>query len=813
MLRAAAAPERFLDRGFSRFLSKSGSRAVANPRSHAKKLRSAAPELGVVLPADLARFMTALAGTSAIADFIPRPALPNLTSLVRAARRGGTSLARLVALLADAVPFGETSAGEVVAYFLADGDAKSIIAAIDPTRFSVRLVCQGAAELAVICSVIAAGEEPELPPFGIAVEERVRMLVQRGRLLANVLLANDSHVRTSIRGLAVKPLDLPPPEFPIEGARKKRPVRTTSLVLGGMFETFFRTADDVAERLAVHASSSDSLVREATALLLSSARDEKRPLLAKELARRRELTLKTIRAPRSNEPPQYDTLEMTRRIVTRFDDLPPNAESFGAIHEREETLLALTELGDRRVVPTLLARALTGDATAVDMLAALGDRTLVPHLLGLLQGAPSRTRLHEAAVVRTLVALRAKEALPALQMLLEENPMTNWREGLERVVLVRELVLALGELEDATSASQLFSILESTSQEYRTVIPVAAYSLGRIRHVPALATLERLLFSPKSAVSTEAIWAVGMIGQAHPDARETTAALLDRLTGLEPGAEVTRLTALAKVRFGKTAPKTSELRSAIERALWQPAFRQEETSRRRAWGLRALEELAAIATSEAQAKIEADVLFLGHESVRHFVTRDDHRVRKAAQSAFAAWGLPVPKVRSYFAFIVPEIERAGGIEALLEAVRDPLGIFRYNVATRLAEIGDVRSIRPLAEATARLFAEPPTSTYEYDDAPPQLVMFVRALAKLNRPQTNDVLIDGLRSDNHQVRAVIAENAPDDPRFVPELMTMLGDPKSFLRSRAEKSLMALGAIPPPLDPGTTEVAAVGKRIEA
>ncbi|HVH48080.1 MAG TPA: hypothetical protein VM925_37360 [Labilithrix sp.] len=807
MLRAAAAPERFLDRGFARFLSRS--QAVRRPK--AKKRASSVVDLGVVLPPDLARFMAALGGTPLIADLAPRPVLPSLTSLLTSARRGGPALARLTALLAGAVPFAETTDGEVVVYFLADGDARSIIAAIDPARLNVRLLCQGAGELAVMCSLLASGEEPELPPFGIAIEEGVRALVARARALAHVLVGNDAQVRTAMRALAVKPLDIPPPEFPMKRAGKKK-VRTTSLALGGLVETFFRATEDVKARLSAHDASSDAIVRDAVALLLSSVTEQERTTLAKDLTRRRELALRTVRAPKRITASRDDAIETTRLIVARFDDLPPNAESFGALHEREETLLALSELGDRRIVPTLLARALTGDAAAVDMLAALGDRSLVPHLLGLLQGEPSRIRLYEAAVVRTLVALDAKEALPALQMLLEENPMNGWREGLERVVLVRELVLALGELEDETSASHLLAILESTSQEYRTVLPVAAYALGRLRHVPALSTLERLLFSPKSAVTCEAIWAVGSIGRAHASARDKAAALLDRLTGLEPGAEATRLTALAKVRFGDAAPKTTELRAAIDRALWEPAFRQEETSRRRAWGLRALEELATIAKTEEQACIEADVLFLGHEAVRHFVTRDDHRVRKAAHSAFAAWGLPVPKVRSYFSFALPELERTGGIDALLEAVRDPLGIFRHNVATRLAEIGDVRSIRPLAEAMARLFAEPPTSTYEYDDAPPQLVAFVRALAKLNRRQTNDVLIDGLRSENHQVRAVIAENAPDDARFVPELMAMLGDPRSFLRSRAEKSLTTLGALPPPLDPGTTEVAAIVQRVE-
>jgi hypothetical protein len=806
MLRAAAAPERFLDRGFARFLSRPG--VIRHPAGTAVPKRGV--DLGIVLPHDLARFMDLVAGGT-IADFVARPSLPRFPSLLASARRGGAPLARLTALLAGAVPIGASRLGEIIVYFVADAPARSVIASIDPHRMTARLICHGAAELAVICSLLAAGEDPEPPPFGIAEEEHVRALVGRARSLALVLSGSDTRVKTAMRALIVKPLDEPPPEAPAKASRrKKRMDRTTPLVLGAIVESFFREGrDEVVERLSAHASSSDAVVREATALLLSALGENgKRSAASTELARRRDLALRAIRpAKRQRDSAAEATMETTRRIVARFDELPPNAESFAAIHERDETLLALSALGDRRIAPTLLARALTGDAAAVDMLAALGDRSIVPRLVGLLGGEPSRVRLHEAAIVRALVAVRALEALPALRTLLDENPLSGWREGLERGGLVRELVLALGELEDEASAPKLLSILESTSQEYRAVLPIAAHALGRLRHVPALSGLERLLFSPKQPITCEAVWAVGAIGQAHVEARGAAGALLDRLTGLEAGAEVTRLAALAKVRFGKGAPKMTELRRAIDRALREPAFRQEETSRRRAWGLRALEELATIAKTERNARIDAGQLFLGHDAIRYLVTRDDHRVRKAAESAFAAWAIPVPRVRPYFSFMLPELERQGGFDALLEAVRDPLGIFRHNVATRLAEIDDERSVRPLAEATARLFAEPPTSTYEYDDAPPHLVAFVRALAKLNRPASNDVLIEGLRSGNHQVRAVIAENAPQDERFVPELMAMLGDARSFLRSRAEKSLTSLGVLPQPIEPGTTEVAVV------
>jgi HEAT repeat protein len=408
-----------------------------------------------------------------------------------------------------------------------------------------------------------------------------------------------------------------------------------------------------------------------------------------------------------------------------------------------------------------------------------------------------------------IVRVGAKEeACPTLRALLVENPLANWRAGLERGALVRELVVALGKLGDVEAAPLLVSILNSTSQEYRPILPDAAQAVGRLRHLPSLSSLEGLLFSPKDPISSEPIWAVGEIGTAHPEARPRAATLLERLKGLEPAAEATRLTALMKMWGQSAGPPLAEIRRAVDRALWDPGYRQDDTSRRRAWALTALEELASLAQDDDGA------LFLGHETMRHFVTRDDHRVRRAAEAAFAAWALPVPTTRRYYMFVLPEIEERDGIDGLIEAVRDPLGVFRHNVATRLAAIGDERAVRPLAEATARLFAEPPASTYEYDDAPPALVAFVRALARLNHPEGNDVLIEGLRSDNHQVRAIVAEHVPDDPRFVPELTAMLGDARSFLRSRAEKSLAALGAIraPGPAIEATTNEVAIVRRFE-
>lgn len=735
-------------------------------------------------PRDLATF---LAFDASVGDFAPRALEVDFGKLVAKAKRSGRAI--LTALLAGAVPFGAARSGDLFLYFLGDATsaARGIVASLDPeTPAAPRIVCRGASTFALVCALGAAAKDSStaaaaalaltrIPRPNAAEQEEVRAAFDRARLLAEALLGTDAALRALTKKLALRPLEVPPPPRPTTSKRD----RVTSLALGPLVQTFLLASEDEAHAaLELHRRSPDAVVASAAVVLLG-ALDRPRTALGRDLARRRALATRALETT-TRRPAHTD---LGRRIVAHFDaSRPPSGDPLAMTEQREEALLALAELGDASVLPSLVARAVTGDVAAVHMLGALGERSVVPHLVGLLGRESAQNRALETAVVRALVTLDAKSEAPTLRQLLADNPMTGWREGLERGQLVRELVLALGELQDAAAGGALVSILEARSQEYRAVLPWAAWALGRIRHVPAFATLERLLVSPKEPPSCETVWALGAIA-AHDDAlADRATAILEDLRSLEPGAEIVRLVALAKL---DRPARSVELRRALEKALWEPAFRQEETSRRRVWALRSLEELSGLGLSQSGA------FFLGHEGVRYFVTRDDHRVRRAAEDAFTKAGAKLPKTRRIYAVILDDLERRHGLEGLHEAVRDPLAVFRHNAASRLAERGSPSSVRPLAEATARLFAEPPTSTYEYDDAPMFLVAFVRALAKLNRNPGNDVLIEGLRSGNHQVRAVVAENAPDDPRFVPELMAMLGDPRSFLRSRAERSLAALG----------------------
>ena len=825
MLRATAAPELFLTRGYARFTSRLD---AVHPRERARAsalARAPRDAFSVELPRELVQLFEAGAGR-AVGDFFP--ATPTLrpdtfASLLAASSRPSSSSRRLVArarlcaYLAGTVPFGATRGGELWLYVLGEptSPSRGVIATLDPAVPSApQLAFRGASTFAFACALdasAAAGEDASrvtelrtrLPSPGVAEQEGVRAAFERAAALLDLLSGGDAAVRRAAKKLACRPFEAPHP--PIVSGRGRRADRTGALALGSLVEAFFRKESiELDAIVAAQQGSHDVLVCEAATLLAHAAHaahaKDPRTALARDLARRRGIALRAARAEIKSAPPSGAArARLTRRIVEHVDGFPPATDPLATSEPREEALLALAELGDRSAVPSLVARAVTGDVGAVDMLAALRDPQAVAPLVSVLYREPHRGRLLEAAVVRTLAALEAVSASHALRMLLADNPMPSWREGIERGVLVKELVAALGALRDEHAGPRLLAVLEATSQEYRAVLPIAAWALGRIRYLPALDTLQRLLESKKEPPTCEAIWAVGAIGAAHPSGRPRAGALLDDIAGLEPGAEMVRLTALAKVRATSDGggPRTSELRRALERAVWEPGFRQEESSRRRTWALRSLEELATErpgpgSRPRAAGKTDdVDAYFLGHEAVRYFVTRDDHRVRRAAEDAFAAWCVPVPATRKYYVVVLDDLEARGGVDALHQALRDPLGVFRHNVATRLAVRAHPSSVRPLAEATARLFAEPPTSTYEYDDAPSHLVAFVRALAKLNQPEGNDVLIDGLRTGNHQERAVVADNAPDDERFVPELEAMLGDPRSFLRSRAERSLASLG----------------------
>lgn len=468
-------------------------------------------------------------------------------------------------------------------------------------------------------------------------------------------------------------------------------------------------------------------------------------------------------------------VECALRIVDYLDRDGHVHDNVVHANEREEALLALGAHGHSAVVPLLVARALREDLWAIDMLGALGDARAVAPLLTLLDRPPQRYRHVETSVVGALRALGATSSAPRLLKLLADNPLRDWKEGLERGPLVRELVTTLGSfgrrVADPDEVGRaVHELLVSRSLEYRPLFPACAEALGQLEVTEAaerLRELTRISATLRDGVPTELVWALGQMGGATEEDADKTRELLASVELADRAADVVRMAALSKLGAGEKG-----FDDALERALWEPGFKREETSRRRVWAFRCLAEVGGV---------EFDM-----DAVRYFVTLDDHAVRQAATHAFATQGQRLPRVKPYYRFVLPELERRG-LESLHQALHDKNGVFRYNVALRLAEIGHPSSVAPLVRTIRRLFEEPLTSTYEYDDAPHHLVWFCKALKRMGDPRGNLALIEGLSSTDPHVRAVIADDPPDDPRTMPALVKLLDDPRSFVRTRAERAL--------------------------
>ncbi len=437
-------------------------------------------------------------------------------------------------------------------------------------------------------------------------------------------------------------------------------------------------------------------------------------------------------------------------------------------HEREEALIALGELGSSQIVPLLVGRARRGDRKAVEMLAALKDPRAVPHLLALLDGKADRYHHFDTAVVHALRTHGARGAVPKLLAILARNPLSDWKTGIERGDLVQEVVLALGALGDRAATPALLKVLASTNKEYDEVHPLAAGALAALGASEALGALGERLDTAREGAAAEEIWAYGEIASKEPDRRDEARARLAGLTGLDMAAEVVRAAALAKL--GRDHGPFVE---ALSPALTSPGHRKLDTSRQRIWAWRCFGEIGRVS--------------LDAETMHHFVTIDDHAVRAAATRALARQQIVTPDARPYFSFVLDGLEETGGLAALHDAVRDPWGVFRYNVALRLARIADKASVRVLCDVMRALYEEPVTSTYDYDDPPFHLRWFARSLGSFQDLEASSCLIEGLASANHHVRQVIASDSPKDDRVIPALVRLLDDPRPLLRSRAQHAL--------------------------
>jgi len=452
------------------------------------------------------------------------------------------------------------------------------------------------------------------------------------------------------------------------------------------------------------------------------------------------------------------SLATTFAIVDYIDSDGHVHDNMVVTNEREEALLALSQLGSKRVVPLLLSRAVAGDRKAVDMVGALGDPRSIPHLEGLLFSPSDPYRRLEIAVVSALRRLKAVSTTPTLCRLLEENQLSDWRKGIERGALVREILSTLGALGDLSAQTTLMAALSSQLKEHKELMPLSARALGDLGASNAGDLLISTISSLRSPPSVDFFWALLRISSKHAGAH----ALLQSLSPADLASEVVRIAGVGSA---------DEFANAFYKATTEPAYRLSDTLERRAWAWRALGERTDIS-------IRADAITKG-------VTSDEHEVRGAALRSLRTANRSFPEARYYFRVVVDAIEQEGGDAALGDAVADPLGVFRYNAALKLAAKG--APMERVAEVARKMFAEPALSSFDYSDPPHALEWFVRALAKSKHPKAHEALLAAFESKNAQVRALAVEHAPADDRTRPLMKRLLADESALVRGRSEKAL--------------------------
>lgn len=239
----------------------------------------------------------------------------------------------------------------------------------------------------------------------------------------------------------------------------------------------------------------------------------------------------------------------------------------------------------------------------------------------------------------------------------------------------RDVIYALGEIEDPRSFDSLVTLLSDSASDVRRA---AAWALGELDDARAVEPLVRVLGDQSAEVRRAAIQALGEL-----DAPQAVAPLMAQMQDLE--ADVRRSAAYALGEIGDPAA-VATLRSALDDA---------NTEVRRAVAY----ALGELNTNEA---VEPLIAALGDESAE---------VRRAAISALAEIDDPAAvdpligaladssaEVRRFAAYALGEIRDSRAVEPLMGALGDSNPEVRRFAAYALGEIGSTEALEPLTQA-------------------------------------------------------------------------------------------------------------------
>lgn len=371
-------------------------------------------------------------------------------------------------------------------------------------------------------------------------------------------------------------------------------------------------------------------------------------------------------------------------------------ENLSLSHEKAHMLEALEDVGDARVVPLLLgaflrdrdpAEAKEGPvrvASALPLQAAeiltafvakgRFDARMLPPLRRELDQEPERFEHRRVAATRLLGLARDGEAASRLIAIGEAKASDDFLASISMGDLNAAIAEALGRIGDAAAVPVLRRMVTESISSYKKAHSFAGMALAALGSVSDWKVILSAAASLDRKPAAFMLWAVGELG-AKADAA-TRAEMVAAVTDWKPRYNVFYLELLqvgVRQRLG-AAPEG--FADTLARGLTVPGWDADTTDVQHTFALR----LAAVSLALAGANAK---------QVAALRLRDERRVRDAAEEAARALGDEGTTPRRMDRLAVATLEAREGVPGLLVALADERAFFRYNVARRLGELGDV----------------------------------------------------------------------------------------------------------------------------
>lgn len=423
-------------------------------------------------------------------------------------------------------------------------------------------------------------------------------------------------------------------------------------------------------------------------------------------------------------------------------------------NELQEACFCLAEMGDKRMLPVLVGKLYQdtkeGNHATEILRRWLGEK--VGAAVMPLLDREDKYHIIKTRAVQILGALSYRKALPKITEFLKKYPLHgDFMNSVYHEDVVVAVLHALCHMPDASLAENVAKFMLHPDAHYDKWRGKAAKILAKMGATSFLPDLIRL---QSEHPTPDMLWAIGELGSKAEWTQKNSAVALLQTWVHSPDAT---MMAVAQAGLEKCGAMASDLIQAVEKILKKVGYDQEKTRGYRVWGLRLVGESATIPTS----------LCIPH------VYTDEHVVRQAALAALKMRGVAVPPVHAYAHFDVEDLYHKEGLPGLHKALLDPQGIFSYQVARKLAELGNPLSAGPLCQQIRAHVQSWDAQTSE-GEGPYAFDWLVKSLIRLGPLQEESaaVLLACLQHSNRYVKDPVLREPPQDERLLPGMLQVV-----------------------------------------